>query len=188
VVALHDPQLTPPAGSLSGTSTGLPAETPPGSTPARPAEQASEDLLPDPTIVVVGCHGGAGTSTVARLLTAAVDAGRTVPARTQLPVVLVAHGTPHGARRATEALAALREQGLQPCGLVIVGDGPWPEPRLSRARIQLLGDLVPAVVRVPYVARWRYLDDPPTQQVPVKVTRALQQIRAAAHPIPSGGI
>lgn len=170
----HDPSFTGTASAATGV-----LEQP-------LTQRPSHEWLPDPAIVVAGCHGGAGTSTLARLLTGAIDAGVGVPAETRYPIVLVARGTPHGGSRASEMLRDFQQHELQPSVLVVVGDGPWPEPPLSRSRFRLLSGLVPTVVRVRFVPRWRYLDAAPTQAIPAKVDAALQRIRAAAHPNPSG--
>lgn len=63
--------------------------------------------------------------------------------------------------------------------LVVVGDGPWPEPAAARARLRMLAGRVGTVVRVPYVVRWRYVDDPLAAPLPRRVAAAVEQIRAA---------
>jgi hypothetical protein len=83
-------------------------------------------------------------------------------------------------------LERARAAGIAPHALVVVGDGPWPEPRLAALRLRLLGGVVPAIVRLPYVTRWRYVDDPVADPVPRRVVRTLDQIRSAIR-IPQGG-
>lgn len=154
-------------------------------TPA-PVRPPDSDTHPPRTLVLAGCHGGAGTSTLARLMGDAADSGLILPRPPWLPLVLVTRGTPHGANRATWVLERARAAGIAPHALVVVSDGPWPEPRLATLRLRLLGGLVPVIVRLPYVARWRYVDDPVADPVPRRVVRALDQIRSATR-IPQGG-
>ena len=139
-------------------------------------------------VAVVACHGGAGASTVARLLEPAMDLAWVrdwvdYAARWQrhmVPLVLVARGTAAGTAAATETLAGAVGAGLRPAVLVVVVDGPWPEPRAARARIRLMAGRVGAVVRLPYVPRWRYVEDPLAEPIPNKIAAAVDAIRAAA--------
>jgi hypothetical protein len=175
------------------------AQTPPAAAPAEllsPAPQSSAPLpahfLPPqpataaapPTsslfgrpVLVAGCHGGAGTTTLAQLV-GAYDVGVWRPQRTPYPVVLVARGTVHGADRAAMSVRATLVAGVLPAAVVVVADGPWPEPRLTRLRLHLLSGLVPVMVRLPYVTAWRYLDEP-VRYPPTKVRRALDRLCAA---------
>ena len=109
------------------------------------------------------------------------DIGVWRPQPTPYPVVLVARSTVQGADRAAGSVRATLAAGVVPAAVVVVGDGPWPEPRLTRLRLHLLSGLVPAVVRLPYVIAWRYLDEP-VRYPPAKVRRALDQLCAALHP------
>jgi type IV secretory pathway TraG/TraD family ATPase VirD4 len=95
-------------------------------------------------VAVVGCHGGAGTSTVTRLLrpTSAMDLAlqrrgwETYAAWwAAVPLVLVTRGTVRGAADATAAVAGAVGVGLRPTVLVVVGDGLMPEPPPARARL-----------------------------------------------------
>lgn len=137
-------------------------------------------------ILVAGCHGGAGTTTVARMLANAVDVGLERPNPGDAALVLVTRGTPYGARCATEVLTSARQAGIQPTALVVVGDGPWPEPRLAALRLRMLDGLVPTLVRLPYVMRWRYLEDPLAHPLPRKITSAVRHISSLVPPNPSG--
>lgn len=147
-------------------------------------------------LVLVGCHGGAGTSTLTLLLgppaIEALDLDDAAAALWDgLTVVLVATGTVRGARLATEAVALLRHASPGPRLAVVgatevgrgrllaavVGDGSWPVPAAAMARLRLLADLVP-VVRVPYVHRWRDEDNP--RQVPPAYQQALRELRAGS--------
>lgn len=131
--------------------------------------------------VVVGCQGGVGVTTLCGLLgPSASDAGTRVPRDlASHPWVLVTRSTALGAHRAVRAVAAARESGATPAAVAVVGDGPWPHPRAARTRLRMLQPRVGAVARVPYVAWWRYVDDPRDHPVPAGVTRAVARICAA---------
>jgi hypothetical protein len=129
---------------------------------------------------VYACHGGAGTTTLAAHLGAAQEAGSISPAgltaATGRAAVAVTRGTAAGSRLAVEAATALRAAGASKIVVAVVADGPWPEPLAARARLRALAGHVP-VVRVPYIARWRFEDTPTA--VPARYERALGRLRAA---------
>lgn len=131
-------------------------------------------------VVVFACHGGAGTTTLAGQLPAAHEVGRIGPATLEAAagraVVAVTHGTAAGSWLAVEAASALRNAGATKVVVAVVADGPWPEPLAARARLRALAGHVP-VVRIPYIARWRFEDTPST--VPARYERALGRLRAA---------
>jgi hypothetical protein len=131
-------------------------------------------------VLVSGCHGGAGATTLAQLV-GAYDIGVWRPQPTAYPVVLVARGTVQGATRATWSVRTSLAAGVMPAAVVIVADGPWPEPRLARLRLHLLSGLVPALVRLPFVTAWRYLDEP-ARHPPARVRRALDRLCMALQP------
>ncbi len=129
--------------------------------------------------LVVGCHGGAGATTIARLL----DDDATEwwdPFAVQMPpicpTVFVAHANVYGAARAAELLGFLPDLAERPAVLVAVDDGRGPQPYQARLRFHAIGGLVP-ILRLPYVMRWRYVDDPLTLDVPFAVTRVIRRIR-----------
>lgn len=144
-------------------------------------EPSTIAIAPSATIssVVVGVHGGAGTSTLAHLLGGGVATADWVAlANTSTPVVLVARATPDAAAKATDAVRAAVTAGVSVGALVVVADGPWPEPVASRARYRMLEQEVGAVIRLPYVGRWRY--EPPSAATATRsARRALDKIRAA---------
>jgi hypothetical protein len=132
---------------------------------------------------VAGCHGGAGASTLSVLCEPAVDLGVVrdwqrfdpgLPA--DMPLLLVTRGTAQGALAAVDAVAAASR--IRPVrGVVVVGDGPYPEPREARARLSLLAGRVASLVRLPYVAAWRYCDEPDRHRLPAGVVRAVDEVR-----------
>ena len=116
----------------------------------------------------VGCHGGAGCSTLARLIPGGWEAGRAWP-RPELGgppgVLLVCRSHQHGLAAAAAAIrqwaAGLVSPAVSIWGLIIVADAPGRIPKpLAVWRSRLTGT-VPATVLVPWVDRWRV--QPPTQ-------------------------
>lgn len=147
---------------------------------------------PDGDVVVVGAHGGAGTTTLAALLRPAWDMGAISyihdgypPVRSHgRPLLVVCHGTVPGTRHAITAVSGLEQGGQQVTALVVVSDG-LPEPPDASARLDLLADRVGAIVRMPYISGLRLVDDPALIALPAKAYRALARIRAVTHPEPA---
>ncbi|MGP4026166.1 hypothetical protein [Actinomadura sp. 3N407] len=151
-----------------------------------PGHQAREVL----EVVVVGAHGGAGTSTLTALLPAAWDMGSIKPllevGRSPLrakgrPMVLVVRNTAVAAKDATAAIGALWDWDERVSALAIVSDG-GPEPRDATARFALLEGRVGGVVRMPRVRALRLMDDPCLVDLPGKARQALDELRRLAAP------
>ncbi|WP_131784468.1 hypothetical protein [Protofrankia symbiont of Coriaria ruscifolia] len=149
--------------------------------------RASTDVAPaQPLVVVAGCHGGAGATTVAVLLHPAIDIALVTdwpryaanPGFAGRPLVLVARGTVQAAALAGRMIAAARAAQVHPAGLVVVADGPLPEPRGVTQRLRLLAAHTP-VHRLPYVTRWRYVPDPLHGEVPAPLAAAVAATRSA---------
>ena len=139
-------------------------------------------------IVVVGAHGGAGTTTLAVLLRPSWDVGavrRPAPGRPSVrptwgrPLVLVSRNTAVAAFRAIAAVNAIAWQGERVAALAIVSDG-LPEPSAAAYRFQVLAARVGAVVRVPFIASLRTADDPAQVDLPRSARRSIADIRAKA--------
>ncbi len=150
---------------------------------------------------VVAAHGGAGATALASQLAdvlgpSAVDepawdaAGRLVGTGTsrangdrplaswgRVPAVVVASGTAYGTRRAMAKAAELRSRYGVAVVVAIVADGPLAEPIAVRARLRALSAEVDAVVRVPYVPRWRFEDEP--SETPARYRAAVAAIASA---------
>ncbi|MBB1252528.1 hypothetical protein H3146_03950 [Streptomyces sp. OF3] len=152
---------------------------------AKRGEPMGPPLSALPPVTVVGCHGGCGATTVARLL-APVGQETT---RDQLhllttPVVLVARSTAYGMSWATRGVT-VAHQGIGygrvpgPPVLVLVADSPLREPATVRARVRLLQDRVRSVVRMPYVPEWRDTDDPLTVPPSKSLIEAVAALRSA---------
>lgn len=101
------------------------------------------------TTGVLGAHGGAGATTLARALRLPeLDPDSAAQADV---VVLVGLGHAHGARSIIEASA-----GLGPDPVIVLGltsTGWWTAPE-ARAMRRLLVDRLDAVVDLPWVWRW----------------------------------
>ena len=111
----------------------------------------------------VGAHGGAGESTLARLLAGSRASGHAWPVtvpdtrETRPPVVLVARTHASGLR-AAQAAATEWAAGLVPVrllGLVLIADAPGRTPRALRDLAQLVAGGVPTVWRLPWHEPWR---------------------------------
>ncbi|WP_436772864.1 DUF6668 family protein [Yinghuangia sp. YIM S09857] len=112
---------------------------------------------PNPPWWWVGCHGGAGVST----LVAAVPGGRDAERAWPLPpdrrtnrVVLVARTNSdglHAAQDAARQWAAGRVPGVTVLGLAAVADAPGRLPRPLAALLHLVGGGVPRLWVVPWI-------------------------------------
>jgi len=136
-----------------------------------------------PRVLLVGAHGGAGVTTLTRLLAPAVDAGvardwRLLHNPAGDPVAVVSGWTVAATGHAVREVAAAAGAGVWVALLLVVADG-WPAPKQARARLRLLAGHVGRVVAVPYVPAWRYLERPEAADVPRPLARALAAARAA---------
>jgi hypothetical protein len=135
-------------------------------------------------LVIVGAHGGAGTTTLAVLLQPAWDMGALRPGRDARYPALIAHGRPlllvcrntaSAAAAATTGATALARPGAPINVLVVVSDG-WPDPPAATARFRLLEPRVGAIVRVPFIPAFRVTGDPAAVPLPGRARRVLDQI------------
>ena len=156
------------------------------------------------TVAVVGCHGGAGATSVATALSDHLDVhdhGQcwpTEPVTRQLPplVLLVARTTGHGLEAAVNAA---REWGsnavpwVQLVGLVLVADAPTVHPDL-RTRIESSLGTTPRGWLLPWQEQWRPL---PVTERPVKrpvrklitsIAQAITDQRLRDSPSPSASV
>jgi hypothetical protein len=137
--------------------------------------------------VVAGAHGGAGTTTLAILLRPTWDLGVIRPPRPGYPalstggrpLVLVSRNTVVAARRAIAAVNLITDAGERVAVLALVGDG-LPEPAEAAYRFRVLSARVGVVVRVPFIASLRAVDDAEQAVLSRKARRVLGKIRAAA--------
>ena len=148
---------------------------------------------PPRTLLVAGAHGGAGSTTLAKLLHPALDmgtvSGTPKPGRAPLqprgrPVVVVSRNTVSAAWHATRAVTAIDacrdETDGHIAALVIVSDGGRSEPKEATARFALLQGRVCGVVRMPFIPALRLVDDPTTVELPVKARQVLDAVKELA--------
>ncbi|WP_308463450.1 DUF6668 family protein [Cellulomonas carbonis] len=140
----------------------------------------------------LGVHGGAGESTLARLLPGGRAAGHAwprPPATTYTPtrVVLVARSHASGlqaAQRAATHWASGHLPDMEVLGLVIVADAPGRLPRPLRDLAALVCGGVPRAWHVPWNEDWRLGRDATAETAPAAVRRLLADLHAL---IPSSG-
>ncbi|MFE0588397.1 hypothetical protein [Micromonospora echinospora] len=143
-----------PALTTHHTTARAPAE--PGAVPSAPRAVAPPRRLSEEGVGWIAAHGGAGTSTLARLV-GGVDLGCRWPdAALAEPaqVMVVARTNADGLRAASRALNALRQgqhpPGMRLVGLVAVADAPGRLPAALARRIRVLRSVAP-VHRVPWL-------------------------------------
>ncbi|SEF16330.1 hypothetical protein SAMN05428942_7243 [Streptomyces sp. 2112.2] len=125
---------------------------------------------------ILGCHGGAGVSTVIQALPGVgTDASRVWPAPVdgvRAPVVLVAR-THFTGLQAAQGAARQWASGSLPwvslLGLVLVADAPGRPPKPLRDLQRLVSGGVPRTWYLPWVEPWR-CGDPIESHVPRQVT------------------
>jgi len=140
--------------------------------------QVSESAVADgwPPLWWVGCHGGAGATTLARVTGVGGDMGAAWPLvqphwATQ-PVVLVARATAvglHAAMATVEQWQRRAVPGVRVLGLVVVAASPKRPPKVVTDRVQLLQGWVPRLWRVGWVEPLLAADDPLDVGVPPDV-------------------
>lgn len=147
------------------------------------AARSPQGCTPSTGVELIGCHGGAGTSTLASLLPVATDLG-TFDQRTfdtlqvEGPLVLVARDTVSASLRITETVNVLDLLGRPIAGLVLMAEAPGRVPPHTRSRVRLLANSIPEVLRIPYVPQFRFLDLVSARRVnlPRKARAAMRKI------------
>ena len=152
------------------------------------APTARRDFRDPATLVpvsIVGTHGGAGTSTVARLLQAA-DSGRHWPTTADegLPprVLLTARTDAASLMAASQALAgycAGAHPGTYLVGFVLVPDTPGHLPRPLSRRITILSSAT-MVYRLPWVRAWRLSEVTPDPAAAPHIAEGLRRFAERA--------
>lgn len=130
---------------------------------------------------LVGAHGGAGTSTVARVLGVA-ESGTRWPVTDQGLVRAWVVARTHRAGTAAAQRAAVQwagggVPGVDLAGVVWVADAPGRLPRTLRQAVGLVSGAFPSSVTVPWVGAWRE-DEADASSVPGPVRRALRAVSA----------
>ncbi len=175
-----------------------PIERPHPSGPARPQPGAvapPEQALPTlplgplpagsaPAWWWLGCHGGAGVTTLARGVAGGADSARRWPAPEdptgRVRVLLVARTHASGLRAAQEAArqwaAGAAPAGVDLLGLVLVADAPGRLPRPLRELRRLVAGGLPHVWDVPYVEALRVGEPDPSPSTFARLARDLHQL------------
>ena len=135
----------------------------------------------------LGAHGGAGVSTLLRILTGGLDAYRRWPdvqgAVRGVNVVVVARTDQRGLEAATTAVQEWTG-GYAPAtttlvGVVLMADAPSRPPKAVRDRIRVLSGAVPHVWEVPWIESFREGIPP---QKPVRQLVELETVLRALEP------
>lgn len=140
----------------------------------------------DPRTQLVGLHGGAGTTTLARLLGSdlVADAGTKVPMGGTPRVLFVArtHATGLAAvQQAAQVWAAEQLLDVQVLGLVLVDDGPRIGKEQLTACRQVMR-ILPRTWRIGWVEPWRTQTTPDPADAPRRTRATLRQLRTIAAP------
>ncbi|WP_051047465.1 DUF6668 family protein [Nocardia asiatica] len=124
-------------------------------------DHALSAATPHPAFWLVGAHGGAGASTLARTWAPAGDARRGWPAADRYSnVVVVARTHRVGLHAAHVALRQAAAGLIGECtllGLVVVADHDGALPKTLRRQLDLVEELAPAAWRVPFIPVYRLL-------------------------------
>lgn len=146
-----------------------------------------EGELGDGTVAVVGLHGGAGTTSVQRILARAAsgpgglafeDAPRTLVVPRTGAALFVARTSGVGLERAH---AAAREwgsgaiPGLALLGLVLVADRPKPAPELA-AGIKRVARMYPRTWHMPWVPSWHLSPVAVLDEAPRSTTKVARDV------------
>lgn len=120
-----------------------------------------------PSVWWVGCHGGAGATTLAAVTGLGADAGCAwpvpEPGDPPVRVVLVCRVSAVGVMAATVAVEQWRRQAVPPgttlLGVVAVAASGRRPPRRAAERLRLLAGWAPALWRVGWVEEYLAVDD-----------------------------
>ncbi|MGW1674609.1 DUF6668 family protein [Streptomyces sp. NPDC002324] len=118
----------------------------------------------------LGCHGGAGVTSLQHALPGGYDAGRMWPAPVgylRHPVVLVCRSNVMGltaAQLAARQWASGQVQGIDLLGLVVVADAPGKLPRQLKDLFHLVSGGLPRTWTVPWMDAWRLGETPAANQ------------------------
>jgi len=132
------------------------------------------DTLSEDGLGWIGAHGGAGVSTLARLLGGTDIGCRWPDARLAEParVVVVGRTNMDGMRAVSRALHALHEgrhpAGMRLVGVVLVADAPGRLPVALTSRVRLLRSVAP-VFRLPWIPAFRLGEVP--KRMPKQMVR-----------------
>jgi hypothetical protein len=162
---------------------------PAGPPPALPIARVPARMLGDgwPAVWWLGCHGGAGASTLARLSGIGQAISRYWPQPeagvADTRVVLVGRASAAGAWAATGAVEQWRAGNVPPStrvlGVAAVAASAKRPPRIAIERLQLLAGWVPSVWRIGWVDAFLAVDDPADLGMPPDVEAVRHAIQMA---------
>jgi hypothetical protein len=176
------------------TSAVATPRTRPGPTPELPFAVIPRNLAPWPPVWWVGCHGGAGVSTLARLAGFGMDFGKgwplLAPTMPLSQVVLVCRASASGTWAATGAIEQWRRRSgmsrINVLGVVAVAASPRRPPRIAAERLALLRGWAPQLWRVGWVDALLAADDPRDVGASPDVEALRSAIWQKVRPTPEG--
>ncbi|MGW1991382.1 DUF6668 family protein [Embleya sp. NPDC001921] len=130
----------------------------------------------------MGCHGGAGVSSLAATFPAGVDAGRRwpVPADASVSRVLLVARSHAPGLRAAQFAARQWKSGTVPrvrlLGLVVVADAPGSLPRPLKDLLRLITGGFPAIWTIPWIEDWRFGRFSPLSRPPAPISRLAKDL------------
>ncbi|QBI56345.1 hypothetical protein [Streptomonospora litoralis] len=146
-------------------------------------------------MVLLGCHGGAGTTTLRILLKTPWELGAYSVDRSEIatfgrPLVLVTRDNAAAAARAADVVNNVAARGVGIAVLAVVADGSGPEPAEASTRLRLVEERVGRLVRVPFVAGLRFVDVSEVDRVRMhkKAQQALTEITQACYRAAAGDV
>lgn len=136
----------------------------------------------------VGCHGGAGVTTLTQVTGIGADGGKAWPAPAPdsptAVVILVCRATARGTWAATGAVEQWHSRNTPPnihlAGLVTIPASAQRPPRIATERLRLLAGWVPALWRVGWVEEYLATDVPRDLGTPPPDMATLQRLAMRA--------
>ncbi|MEZ2373414.1 DUF6668 family protein [Arthrobacter sp. RCC_34] len=140
---------------------------------------------PAPAVWVMGAHGGAGESTIAKLLDGAVATDHAWPVREDDggpdQVLMVCRSNAAGLRAAQRAAIEFNaaSAGLPGslAGLVVMADAPGRLPKPLATQMRLVAGAVPHLWFMPWVEAWRTSTDLDAAALPSAARSVLEKIQ-----------
>ncbi|TVS26968.1 DUF6668 family protein [Corynebacterium sanguinis] len=119
---------------------------------------ADSDAEFEPMVWLVGAHGGAGVTSLSKVLAPCGDAGQQWPDQDESPwCVIVARATRTGVEAAHDVAlqAQVGKNGrCRVIGVILVADAPGKTPKAVEQRATVIGKVVPNIWHVPYFSEW----------------------------------
>jgi hypothetical protein len=136
----------------------------------------------------VGCHGGAGVTTLTQVTGIGADGGKAWPAPAPdsptAVVILVCRATARGTWAATGAVEQWHSGNISPnihlAGLVTIPASAQRPPRIAMERLRLLAGWVPTLWRVGWVEEYLATDVPRDLGTPPPDMATLQRLAMRA--------